>query len=178
MIRRVRRHDLPSILRIESESFGSAAWEREMFAEYIARPDNSVFLVAVNDGVTLGYALAWHTEARAEIHSVAVTLAHRGHGIAVALLKRVIGVLRRRGFETVELNVRLDNAAAIGLYRKLGFQRVRRVNGYYEDRRACVANAEGELTTFRGGRMRLRHRLAGFGPLIRWRGMLPHNNGG
>src|ERR1700688_4541831 len=31
------------------------------------------------------------------------------------------------------LMVRLDNPAAIGLYRKLGFERERRINAYYDD---------------------------------------------
>lgn len=132
-IRRARHDDLQSILRIERKSFGRDAWDSEMFREYFARPDRSVFLVAVIDDVIAAYALAWHSGTRAEIDSVAVAPARRGKGVAVALLNRIIGVLQRRGFGTVGLNVRLDNAAAIGLYRKLGFQRVRRVNGYYED---------------------------------------------
>jgi len=92
-----------------------------------------VFLVAAIHGKVVGYALAFHGETLAEIHSIAVKPAQRGRGVAFALLRRVIALLRRRGFETVSLNVRLENEAAIRLYRKLGFQRVRRVNGYYED---------------------------------------------
>jgi [ribosomal protein S18]-alanine N-acetyltransferase len=132
-IRRALTDDLPSILRIETQAFGSAAWDREQFLDYFARPDRSVLLVAVIGNDVVGYALAWHSEMRAEIHSVAVAPAHRGKGIAVGLLKRVIRVLLRRGIGTTDLNVRRDNAAAIGLYRKLGFQTVRRINGYYED---------------------------------------------
>jgi ribosomal protein S18 acetylase RimI-like enzyme len=81
-----------------------------------------------------GYALAFHGKTRAEVDSIAVTPAHRGRGVAAALVKRVIGLLRRRGFGTVSINVRPENEAAIRLYRKLGFQRIRRVNDYYEDR--------------------------------------------
>lgn len=92
-----------------------------------------MFLVAAIQGKVIGYALAFHGETLAEIHSIAVAPAQRGRGVAVALLRRVIALLRRRGFQTVSLNVRLENNAAIRLYRKLGFQRVRRVNGYYED---------------------------------------------
>lgn len=132
-IRLARHDDLPSILRIERKSFGGDAWDRRLFLEYFARPDRSRFLVASIGGAVVGYALAWHNRTRAEIHSIAVAPGQRGHGIAVALLKRVVGLLRRRGFRTVSLNVRLDNRAAIGLYRRLGFRRVRRVNGYYED---------------------------------------------
>jgi ribosomal-protein-alanine N-acetyltransferase len=132
-IRRAGPADLPSILRIETKSFGHDAWDRAMFLYYFARPARSVFFVACVDRSVAGYALACHTATRAEIHSIAVAPSHRGKGIAVALMRRVIATLARRGFSTVSLNVRLENKAAIGLYRKYGFQRVRRVNDYYED---------------------------------------------
>jgi ribosomal-protein-alanine N-acetyltransferase len=90
-------------------------------------------MVALMDRRVVGYALAFHDKTRAGIDSLAVTPAQRGKGVAFALMKRVIGILRRRGFRAVSLNVRLENKAAIQLYRKLGFQRVRRVNGYYAD---------------------------------------------
>jgi ribosomal-protein-alanine N-acetyltransferase len=132
-VRRARSDDLPSILRIEKKSFARNAWDPELFLDYLAQPARSVFLVATIDRVVVGYALAFHTTARAEVDSIAVTPAQHGQGVAVALLKRVIGLLRRRGFRTVSLNVRPKNTAAIRLYQKLGFQRVRRVSGYYED---------------------------------------------
>jgi len=132
-IRRARSDDLPSILRIEKRSFARDAWDRELFLDYLARPDNFLFLAAIIDRAVVGYVVAFQGATRAEVDSIAVAPAKRGRGIAVALLKRVIGLLRHRGFRTVSLNVRLKNKAAIRLYRKLGFQRVRRVNGYYED---------------------------------------------
>jgi|SRR5580698_5476192 ribosomal-protein-alanine N-acetyltransferase len=132
-IRRAQAGDLPSILRIEISSFDRDAWDRELFLDYFAQPRRSVFLVASIDRRVVGYALAFHTPTRAEIDSIAVAPAARGLGVGAALLRRIIASLRRRGINTVSLNVRLENRAAIGLYRKLGFQRVRRVNGYYND---------------------------------------------
>ena len=132
-IRRAHADDLPSIVRIENSSFDRDAWDREFFLEYLAQSARSVFLVAAIDRRIVGYALAFQSRTRAEIHSIAIAPGQRGRGIAAAFLKRTLAQLRRRGFETVSLNVRLENKAAIGLYRKLGFQRVRRVNGYYED---------------------------------------------
>jgi ribosomal-protein-alanine N-acetyltransferase len=132
-IRRARSADLPSILRIEKTSFAGDAWDRALFLNYFDQSDRSVFLVSTMNHAVVGYALAFHGGNRAEIHSIAVEPKWRGQGFAIALLKRVLSALRRRGFRTVYLNVRLGNKAAIGLYRRVGFQRVRRVNGYYED---------------------------------------------
>jgi [ribosomal protein S18]-alanine N-acetyltransferase len=132
-IRRAHSDDLPSILRIEEKSFAREAWDRELFRDYLARSARSLFLVAIINREVVGYVLAFRGETRADVDSIAVAPTERGRGVAFALLKRVIGLLRRQGFRTVSLNVRLENKAAIRLYRKLGFQRVRRVNGYYED---------------------------------------------
>jgi ribosomal-protein-alanine N-acetyltransferase len=132
-IRRARLDDLPAILRIERKSFAHDAWDRDQFLDYFAQSDRSLVLTATINGIVVGYAVGFHGQTRAEIHSVAVATTHRGHGVATALLERVIGLLRKRGFRTVSLNVRMENRAAIELYRRLGFQRVRRVNRYYED---------------------------------------------
>jgi ribosomal-protein-alanine acetyltransferase len=132
-IRRVRQNELGSILRIEKSSFGRDAWNREQFLDYLAQPNRSVFVVATVDDKVVGYALAFHSRIRAEIDSLAVAPAQRGKGVASALMKRVIGVLRRRGHSDVSLSVRITNTAAIRLYQKLGFQKVRRLNGYYDD---------------------------------------------
>jgi ribosomal-protein-alanine N-acetyltransferase len=132
-IRRANVDDLPSILRIEKKSFDRDAWDREIFLDYLERAARSVFLVATVQGTIAGYALAFHSQTRAEIHSVAVAPGARGQGIAIALLRRTLAALLRKGFATVSLNVRIGNEAAIQLYRKLGFQRVRRVHEYYED---------------------------------------------
>jgi ribosomal-protein-alanine N-acetyltransferase len=132
-IRRARFDDLPSILRIEMKSFDRDAWDREIFADYLKQNTGSVFFVATSQRQVIGYALALHGKTRAGIHSIAVAPAQRGRGVAVALLLRIIALLRRRGLETVSLNVRLENKTAIRLYRRLGFQRAQRVDGYYED---------------------------------------------
>jgi ribosomal-protein-alanine N-acetyltransferase len=132
-IRRARFADLRSILRIEKKSFAGDAWDRALFLDYFEQSDRSVFLVSTMNYAVVGYALAFHGGKRAELYSIAVEPRWRGQGVAIALLKRVLSTLRRRGVRAVYLNVRLGNKAAIGLYRRAGFQRVRRVNGYYED---------------------------------------------
>lgn len=132
-IRRATPKDLTAILRIETKCFAHDAWNREQFLDYLAQPERSIFLVATINGIARAYAVAYHTASRAEIDSIAVSTAHRGKGMAAALLRRAMNSLRQRDLPAVFLNVRLDNQAAIRLYRKLGFERIRRISDYYED---------------------------------------------
>jgi ribosomal-protein-alanine N-acetyltransferase len=132
-IRRAIPEDLKAILRIETKSFARDAWNRDQFLDYLAQPKRTVFLVATINGIVIAYAIGWHTATRAEIDSIAVSPAERDKGVAIMLLRRVLNALRRRGLPAVSLNVRLDNHSAIRLYQKLGFERTRRISGYYED---------------------------------------------
>src|ERR1022692_2232300 len=100
-IRRASVDDLTSIMHIEKKSFARDAWDKKLFLDYFAQPAKSVFLVATVNDVIVGYALSFHGKTRAEIDSIAVAPAHRGQGVAVALVKRVIGSLRRRGLAWV-----------------------------------------------------------------------------
>ena len=108
-------------------------WERDEFLDYLAEPETCIFLVAVSGGALAGYIIGFYEQNRAEVDSVAVKPSLRGRGVAAVLMARLRRLLRRRGFATLKLTVRLNNVAAIALYRKLGFTRERRINGYYED---------------------------------------------
>ena len=132
-VRRATRNDIAAIVRIEKASFGRDAWERDWFLDYLSEPEAVLFLVAVRGETIAGYALAVHNRTRAELDSIAVGPSHRRRGVGASLMNRLTALLRQRGISAISLMVRLDNAAAIELYRKLGFRRERRINGYYDD---------------------------------------------
>lgn len=132
-IRRATRTDIAAIVRIEKASFGNQAWPRAEFLNYLAEPDRCDFLVAVSGRAVSGYIIGYRTPTRAEVDSLAVSPSHRRHGIAAALMNRLKSILRRRGYKALGLTVRLNNTAAIAMYRKHGFVRVRRINRCYED---------------------------------------------
>jgi ribosomal protein S18 acetylase RimI-like enzyme len=48
---------------------------------------------------------------------------HRGQGLASCVTSAIIGALLMRGIQTIVLNVRTDNHAAIRVYENLGFQK-------------------------------------------------------
>ena len=131
-VRSFQKTDLPSILRIERESFDRDAWSRDVFLEYAcAAPD--LFLVATVVGSIAGYSIGCLVRQGAEIASLAVLPLYRQEGVATVLLKTTIRKVRRAGAQAVWLMVRRQNEEAIRLYRKLGFAHTGTVPNYYDD---------------------------------------------
>lgn len=139
-LRRATRKDLPSVHRIEQAAFPQP-WPFAAFEQYVGRPG---FLVA-DDGGVVGYIVADVVEAHGRpvghIKDLAVRADRRREGIGAALLTRAIDVLSDR-VETVKLEVRESNTAAIDLYRRHGFTYRRRLPEYY-------ANGEDALVLVR-----------------------------
>ena len=65
--------------------------------------------------------------------SIVVDPAARGRGIAQQLIEAAHRQARQRGCRRVVLEVRCDNAAALALYRRLGYQPIEMLPTYYED---------------------------------------------
>jgi [ribosomal protein S18]-alanine N-acetyltransferase len=131
-IRRVAARDLDRIGEIELASFGREAYDRKLFAHYL-ETCGALFLVAERHGRICAYLLSCLRGASAELVSVAVAPEDRAKGAASALLESLLRRLRRRGAVRLRLVVRVKNRAARALYERYGFQRIRRVPGYYED---------------------------------------------
>lgn len=68
---------------------------------------------------------------RAFIHSFRVRPEHRNLGLGTSLLAHAEQDLAQRGFHWVTLNVAEDNPAALRLYRRLGYQPLQRISGYW-----------------------------------------------
>jgi ribosomal-protein-alanine N-acetyltransferase len=132
VIRRAERRDLRRILGIERVSFGSDAWDRALFENFLAS-SRDLFLVAEAGGRLQGYLITIDTGSRAELASIATAPYDRRHGIGSALMMHTLGRLRRRRIDEWWLMVRTTNEEAIRFYRKFGFRPTRRVKSYYED---------------------------------------------
>ena len=133
-IRRAERADLLAVVRIESASFPQP-WPADAFGQFLGEPG---FLVAVDaEERIVGYAVAdvarTHGGRIGHLKDIAVHPDRRGQGIATGLLQRVFAVLGSRGAGSVKLEVRKSNESAIALYRRFGFEELRRVEDYYAD---------------------------------------------
>jgi [ribosomal protein S18]-alanine N-acetyltransferase len=132
-VRRLGLGDLDAIDAIEKRAYVTP-WSRSMFASELGKR-SSICLGAFEGSTLIGYVVnaryvdAWH------IMNVAVDPDHRRRGVASDLLGRLFELTaddERRGYT---LEVRVSNAGAIELYRKLGFESRGIRPGYYTDNR-------------------------------------------
>lgn len=131
----LRRGQIRRCVEIERVLFaGDGPWGAWAFrAELDA---GGYYLAAIaDDGVLAGYAgLAfmgspgdWETS----VHTIGVDPAYQGHGIGSALLRGLLDKADELGAAVV-LEVRTDNAPALVLYERHGFERLGTRAGYYE----------------------------------------------
>lgn len=122
---------LPELHAIEQDSF-SDPWSLGQFIEELGKAEAD-WLVALDDGIVVGYAGVQMLVDEAHITNLAVAPAARGRGIGSALLARLLGAASARGARLVTLEVRENNVEAERLYRRHGFQAVGRRPRYYTD---------------------------------------------
>jgi ribosomal-protein-alanine N-acetyltransferase len=129
-VRRCRSADLRRVLAIEQASFAADAWPRGLFVELLEEWPR-LFLLGTVDGRVAGYVAAVVRSEAGELASIAVHPRHRGRGVAGALMRRLVALLRGDAIRQCWLMVLPGNRDAIRLYRAFGFTKVRRVKDYY-----------------------------------------------
>lgn len=120
------------VARIEGEAFPGDPWSVEQFWQELAQPTRR-YVVCRDGGAVIGYAGAHLLPPDGDIQTLAVSPSHRGHGIATAMLDRLLADARAAGCTHTILEVRGDNAAAIALYEGRGFARISERRAYYPD---------------------------------------------
>jgi ribosomal-protein-alanine N-acetyltransferase len=104
----------------------AAAFRRELAAQHIH------YVAARADDKLVGYAgiarLGRKPPYEYEIHTIGVDPAYQGQGIGAQMLNRM---LEFAGDDTVYLEVRTDNTAAIAMYQSAGFVNVGLRKRYY-----------------------------------------------
>ncbi len=119
---------MEGVLKIENESFPDP-YDRDVFSTLLqSEPEG--FLVAECDGGVVGYVAS--SARYGLIFSLAVSAGHRRKRVGWLLMEAVLGYLRGRT-ETVSLQVRVGNFAAIDLYRHFSFREEGRLRGYHSD---------------------------------------------
>lgn len=117
--REMRETDVPFISRLEEETF-SMPWSAASFLQMIEKEDTAYY-VAEEDGRLLGGCGLLMIAGEGNITNVVVAPDARRRGVATGLLTHLLMEGDRAGLTAYTLEVRVSNAAAIGLYEKMGF---------------------------------------------------------
>jgi N6-L-threonylcarbamoyladenine synthase/ribosomal-protein-alanine N-acetyltransferase len=136
VLTRAQLEDLPAMIELEAELFGTDAWSPELMVAEVSYPE-SYYLVAREHGddrlVGYGGLRAARQDARqGDIQTLAVAPEHRRSGVGRTLLRALLAEASVRGVTEVFLEVRADNEAALLLYSSEGFEAIDRRVGYYQ----------------------------------------------
>lgn len=132
VIRAMHWWDIEPVARLEQVCFPRDTWTTEQFWHELAQPTRRYF-VAEEDDRIVGYAGAYLLPPDSDVQTVAVDPHDRGRGLARDLMAQLLECARAEGSTSMILEVRADNAEAIGLYESLGFEAISRRTAYYPD---------------------------------------------
>lgn len=122
----VRLSDESDNLPFTSEDFGITAGHLQSYIESLNERDNSIFLVARDEGSVVGFAYL-EGGRRARTHhcanlGIGILKTYQGIGIGQALVEQLITYAQgTESIAKIDLQVRKDNVRAVNLYKKFGF---------------------------------------------------------
>ncbi|TAL92663.1 MAG: GNAT family N-acetyltransferase [Rhodanobacter sp.] len=134
-IRRADSSDLDDLVRLEQCAFDGDRMSRAQYRRHLASDSARILLASAGRYDFLGSVVLFfrRRSTLARVYSLATRPEARGRGIGAALLAAAAAAARRRGCRALRLEVRTDNAAAIGLYERLGYRRFGSYAHYYQD---------------------------------------------
>ena len=136
--------DLSSIKEIEDESFHKPFELKDLEYEINENPF-SEYIVAVEDGIILGFINFWITFDSATINQIAVRKNSRKKGLGTKLIEFCEVIIKEEGAEFLTLEVRKSNIPAISLYEKTGFTKITIKEKYYDDGEDAIFMVKGEI---------------------------------
>ena len=124
--------DLPVFVSLDKELFPYSPWSASQYKEEFSSPTRH-FVVAVDEAQSIiGYAGVFAPgAAEADVLTVGVVPNHRGKGIARQLMVLITDWAREQGSTAMMLEVKVDNAEAIGLYESLGYSKLNTRKDYF-----------------------------------------------
>ena len=157
VLRPIVTTDLPRLAVLEVELFGAGAWSAGMLADELAGPGRW-YVAAVHDprpagpadisgpadspdtadspdpdgAQLIGYAGTWYDGDDVQVMTIGVAGEVQGRGVGGMLLGALLDHARRIGARSAFLEVRVDNAPALSLYERFGFERIGRRRRYYQ----------------------------------------------
>ncbi|CAL1406596.1 unnamed protein product [Linum trigynum] len=125
------------VVKMERKIFPKHESLARSFDEELRKKNSGLLYIEIN-GEVVGYVMySWPSSLSASITKLAVKENWRRQGHGVALLVAAIQKCRTRSVQRVSLHVDPLRLAAVGLYKKMGFQVETLVQGYYSSDRSA-----------------------------------------
>lgn len=134
MIRAMRLEDLEQVEALEQRCFDDPWTLDSLRYELEGNPFSTPYvLIDDQEQKIIGYAHLWITFEQAQLANIAIDPLYRKQNKGSVLLKHLIEVARAQECETMTLEVRTSNQAAIALYEKFGFSPINVIKRYYSN---------------------------------------------
>ncbi len=128
-VRLVEEADADAITALEEECF-TDAWSPALMSQMFASEWDRIYVLE-DEGKVIGYADVRNMYGDCDLMSICVTREARGRGGASLLMEHILEQARADDARQILLEVRRSNEAAIGLYRKFGFEELGVRRNYY-----------------------------------------------
>lgn len=133
-IQRATINDLETLHQIERECFTVEAFSKEHIA-YLLQNPNTLSLVAHVNGEIAGFIIGLiHRHDKmitGRVYTIDIAVKHRRKGVGLKLLNELERIFVKRGVKICYLEARVDNVAALELYRKHGYVEAEKLKKYY-----------------------------------------------
>jgi len=126
--RTILPEDLPSIVEIEQAAY-SHPWRLKIFEDCL-QVGYTTCLLELDDDI-VGYGLMSVGAEEAHILNLCVHPNFQRCGYGKSLLKQLLNLARQQAVNTVFLDVRPSNKAALTLYHQMGFNQIGYRKNYY-----------------------------------------------
>jgi len=133
-IRPMQQSDVDSVYAIELASH-RAPWGRDILSDCILVGYDCRVIEIAKEGIRkiVGYTICRNNFNICHILNLCVATPEQRQGYGKLLLQAVLSSLKKATINTVILEVRPSNVAAIKLYEQFGFQQDSIKKGYYKD---------------------------------------------
>ena len=128
-VRLVEEADADAITALEEECIPDP-WSPALMSQMFASEWDRIYVLEDEDKV-IGYADVRNMYGDCDLMIICVTREARGRGGASLLMEHILEQARADDARQMLLEVRRSNEAAIGLYRKFGFEELRVLRNYY-----------------------------------------------
>jgi ribosomal-protein-alanine N-acetyltransferase len=125
-------HHLDQVIAIENASF-KYPWKRASFESELENTNAQAHVVVCGQQQIIAYTFLRRVYNELHVLKIAVASPWRRCGVATWLMNRCFLLARKKGVESVCLEVRPSNEAARAFYTKLGFKIIETKIKYYAD---------------------------------------------